>query len=86
MSHNVPCGEDGLDAVVLAGKAAAQMGCRFGDGQVVGRKARLRYDKVSVGGAALDLMLDTLLQALRADDVDVGILCVQSMSISMRSR
>ena len=41
MSHNVLCGEDRLHALILAGKAAAQVGRRFGDGQVIGSKARL---------------------------------------------
>jgi len=85
VSHNVLCGEDRLHAVVLACKAAAQMGCRFGDGQVIGSKARLRHNEPFVGWAALDLVFDTLLQALRADNVYVGVLCVQSVSISMRS-
>jgi hypothetical protein len=62
------------------------MGCRFGNGEVVGGNARLRYDKVGSRWAALDLVIDALLQALRADNVYVGILRVQPMSISMRSR
>jgi hypothetical protein len=41
ISHDILCGEDGLDVVVLAGEAAAQMRCGFGDGQVIGRNARL---------------------------------------------
>lgn len=85
MSHYVLCCENRLDVVVLAGKAAAQVGCGFGDGQIIGGKARLRYDEPFVGWAALDLVLDTLLQSLRADNVYVGVLCVQPVSISMRS-
>lgn len=69
MSHNVLCGKDGLHIIVLASKAAAQMGCRFGNGEVVGGNARLRYDKVGSRWAALDLVIEALLQALRADDV-----------------
>ena len=85
VSNNVLCSIYGLHIVVLASKAAAQVGCRFGDGQVIGGKARLRYEKPFVGWAALDLVFDALLQSLRADNVHVGILCVQSISISMRS-
>jgi hypothetical protein len=86
MPHNVLCGEDRLDVVVLASEAAAQMRCGFGDGQVVGRNARLRYDEVFAGRAALDLVFEAVFQTLRADNVYVGILYVQPISISMRPR
>jgi hypothetical protein len=86
MSHNILCGKDRLDVLVLAGEAAAQMRCGFGDGQIIGRDARLRYDEVGSRWAALDLVVEALFQTLRADNVDVGILCVQSVSVSMRSR
>jgi hypothetical protein len=86
MPHNVLCGEDRLDVVVLASEAAAQMRCGFGDGQVVGRNAGLRYDEVFAGRAALDLVFEAVFQTLRADNVYVGILYVQPISISMRPR
>ena len=86
MSDNISCSKDRLGVLILSGKAAAQMGSGFGDGQVAGRNARLRYDEVSAGWTALDLVIEALLQTLRADNVHVGILCVQPMSISMRRR
>jgi hypothetical protein len=86
MSDNILCGKDGLDIGVLASEAAAQMRRRFGDGEVVDRNTRLRYDEVGSRRAALDLVIEALLQTLRADNVYVGILCIQPMSISMRSR
>lgn len=86
MSDNISCSKDRLGVLILSGKAAAQMGSRFGEGQVVGRNARLRYDKVSAGWTALNLVIEALLQGLRADNVYVGTLCVQPISISMRRR
>ncbi|KAH0356953.1 hypothetical protein KCU81_g240, partial [Aureobasidium melanogenum] len=49
------------------------MRCRFGDGQVVGGNAGLRHNNVCVGWAALYSVFDALLQALCANDIDVGI-------------
>lgn len=86
MSDDILGGKDGLDLVVLGLEATAQMRCGLRDGQVVGVYTRLRHNDVCVGRAALDLVFNALLQALSADNIHVGILDVQSASISMRPR
>lgn len=61
------------------------MGSGFGDGEVVGRNARLRYEDIGVGWAILNKVFNTLFQALGTDDVRVEALSFQSTFISMRS-
>ena len=86
MSHNILCSKDRLDVLILSGKAAAQMGSRFGEGQVVGGNARLRYEDICVRWAILNKVFNTLFQALGTDDVRVEALSFQSTFISMRRR